>query len=479
MTSTSALPTEIPLEKYREFAASIDKAGGAAFRDNPSLKAADPEIYALVKEEERRQREGLELIASENFTSRAVMDAVGSCLTNKYSEGLPKKRYYGGNEVIDKLESLCIARALAAFRLDPEAWGVNVQSYSGSTANFSLFTGMLEPNDRVMGLHLPDGGHLSHGFYRGQKAVNISAKYFQAMPYHVDAETGYIDYDDLERTAKRFCPKMIVVGGSAYPRDWDYKRIRGICDAVGAYMHVDMAHYSGLVASQCVKNPFEFADVVTTTTHKSLRATRAALIFYQRQYEKQVESAVFPGSQGGPHNHAIAGVAVQLREVATPEFREYSQQVVKNCRRLSDRLQENGYKIVTGGTDTHLILWDLRPLKLSGSRYSSLCDEVAITLNKNTVHGDKSAMRPGGVRIGTPALTSRGFAEADFDKVADFLHRTCQLALEIQNSIPDLKKLKDFKEAMASEAWQPKIAALRTEVVEFAREYFMPGRVLD
>jgi len=453
---------------------------GATISENPSLKEADPEIYALVKQEEARQREGLELIASENFTSRAVMDAVGSCLTNKYSEGLPNKRYYGGNEVIDKLETICINRALTAFHLDPTEWGVNVQSYSGSTANFSAWTGMLEPGDRVMGLHLPDGGHLSHGFYRGQKAVNISARYFTSMPYYVDPETGYVDYDDMEKTAKRFCPKLIVVGGSAYPRDWDYARVRAICDAVNAKMHVDMAHYSGLVATEVLKNPFEFADLVTTTTHKSLRATRAALIFYRRQYEKQIESAVFPGSQGGPHNHAIAGVAVQLKEVATPEFKVYSQQVVNNCKRLSATLQEKGYKIVTGGTDTHLILWDLRPLALSGSRYSSLCDLVAITLNKNTVHGDKSAMRPGGVRIGTPALTSRGFKEADFEKVGEMLHETCQLALEVQASMdPEQKKLKDYKIALGSEQWKPKVEALKGRVVQFASAYFMPGRVLE
>jgi len=451
----------IPLDKVNE--------------TNACLKDVDPEVYSIIKNEENRQREGLELIASENFTSRAVMQAVGSVLTNKYSEGLPGKRYYGGNENIDVLEDLCIKRALVAFSLDPQEWGVNVQSYSGSTANFSLFTAMLQPGDRFMGLHLPDGGHLSHGFYVKNRPINISARYFTSMPYRIDAETGYVDYDDMERTAKVFFPKMIVVGGSAYPRDWDYARVREICNAVGAKLHVDMAHYSGLVASGVVKSPFEFADVVTTTTHKSLRSTRAALIFFKKEYEQQVNSAVFPGSQGGPHNHAIAGVAVQLREVATPQFREYSKAVVENCKRLAEKLQEHKYKIVTGGTDTHLILWDLRPLKLSGSRYSAVCDQIAITLNKNTVHGDKSAMRPGGVRIGTPALTTRGFKKEDFDQVGEFLHEACQLALKIQGAMPpEQRKLKEFKDKMVSD-FQDELRQLKGRVVEFAKDFYFPG----
>lgn len=450
---------------------------------NVSLKEADPEMFELIKREETRQREGLELIASENFTSRAVMEAVGSVLTNKYSEGLPGKRYYGGNEVIDDLERLCQTRALKAFSLNPEEWGVNVQSYSGSTANFSLFTAMLEPNERVMGLHLPDGGHLSHGFYRGlktggTKAVNISARYFNSLPYRISAETGYCDYDELEKSAKLFRPKMIVVGGSAYPRDWDYERMRKICDSIGAIMHVDMAHFSGLVAGGVVKNPFDYADVVTTTTHKSLRSTRAALIFYKQQYAMQVNNAVFPGSQGGPHNHAIAGVAVQLREVATPEFKDYAKQVVSNCRHLAKKLMEYGYKIVTDGTDTHLILWDLRPLGLSGGKFSAVCDQVAITLNKNTVHGDKSAFSPGGVRIGTPALTTRGFREKEFDQVAAFLKDACDLGLKIQDSMdPAQKKIVDFKNKMVE--FDADITALRHRVEEFSRDFYFPGNFIE
>lgn len=445
------------------------------------LKVVDPEIYQLIKDEETRQREGLELIASENFTSKAVMQCVGSVLTNKYSEGLPGKRYYGGNEHIDKLEVICQKRALAAFRLNPEEWGVNVQSYSGSTANFSVFTAMLEPNGRVMGLHLPDGGHLSHGFYgKGGRPINISSRYFTSMPYRIDPETGYVDYDELEKTARRFYPKMIVVGGSAYPRDWDYARMRKICDAVGAKMHVDMAHYSGLVAGKVLANPFEFADVVSTTTHKSLRSTRAALIFYKKEYEMQINSAVFPGCQGGPHNHAIAGVAVQLKEVATPEFHAYAQQVVTNCKVLAECLIGYGYKIVTGGTDTHLILWDLRPNNLPGSRYSAVCDHIAITLNKNTVHGDTNAFRPGGVRIGTPSLTTRGFKEDDMKKVAEFLHEACTLAIKINESMEAGTKLKDFKAKLSGDGeFAGEISAMRSRVETYAKDFFFPGNFLD
>jgi len=446
--------------------------------ENMPLKDVDPEIYMLIKQEEDRQRYGLELIASENFTSRAVMEAVGSCLTNKYSEGLPGRRYYGGNEIIDKLESICIERALTAFKLDPERWCVNVQSYSGSIANFSAFTAMLAPGDRVMGLNLPDGGHLSHGYYTPRNAINVSSMYFTSLPYGVDKSTGLIDYEDMEKTALRFRPKMIVVGGSAYPRDWDYEKVRKICDAVKAYLLCDMAHYSGLVASGVVKNPFLFADVVTTTTHKSLRSTRAAMIFCKREYEKQINAAVFPGVQGGPHNHAIAGVAVQLAEVSTDEFREYSRQVVKNCQYLASSLIKRGYTILTGGTDTHLLLWDLRPLGITGGKMSTVCDHVCITLNKNTVPGDKSAFVPGGVRIGTPALTTRGFTEKDFEKVTEFLHQAAQLALNIESAIPEgsTKKLSDFKSTLPE--FQIEINTLREEVVNFAGSFPIPGRIL-
>eukprot|EP00494_Astrolonche_serrata_P030605 UN30873 len=347
-----------------------------------SLREADPELYNIIKGEEERQRCGLELIASENFTSCAVMDAVGSVLTNKYSEGYPGKRYYGGNEQIDKLESLTRKRALEAFHLSDTEWGVNVQPYSGSTANFAVQVALLNKGDRFMGLGLTDGGHLSHGFYRGSNKINISSKFFESLPYGVDPKTGLVDYDGLEKMAKVFSPKMIIGGSSAYPRDWDWKRLREIADSVKAKLMGDIAHFSGLVAGGQLNNAFEYCDVVTTTTHKSLRSTRAALIFYKKDLEKSINSAVFPGQQGGPHNHAIAGICTQLREVIQPEWKTYCKQVITNCKTLADYLISKKYKLATDGTDTHLLLWDLRPMKLTGSKFEALCERVHITLNK-------------------------------------------------------------------------------------------------
>jgi len=440
-----------------------------------SLKSADPELYNIIKKEEHRQKCGLELIASENFTSCAVMDAVGSVLTNKYSEGYPGKRYYGGNEHIDSLEKLTQKRALEAFRLSNEEWGVNVQCYSGSTANFAVQTALLKPGARFMGLALTDGGHLSHGFYRGDNRVNISSKYFESLPYGVDPKTGLVDYDNLEKMAKVFCPKMIIGGSSAYPRDWDWKRLRQICDTVKAQLVGDIAHFSGLVAGGLLNNPFEYCDVVTTTTHKSLRSTRAAMIFYKKDLAKIINGAVFPGQQGGPHNHAIAGICTQLREVIQPEWSEYAKQIIKNCQALSTYLKSKNYKLATDGTDTHLLLWDLRPLKITGSKYEALCERVCITLNKNTVHGDKSALSPGGVRIGTPALTTRGFKEDDFTKVGEFLHEAVELCVEIQSNMKT-KKLAEFKELLED---NEKISALSDKVETFSKNYYFPGRMLQ
>lgn len=442
---------------------------------DPCLEEADPAVWGLLKKEEERQWHGIELIASENFTSRAVMEALGSAFTNKYSEGLPGARYYGGTEVIDSLETLTQERALKAYRLNKEEWGVNVQPYSGSVANFATFTALLKPHDRVMGLGLASGGHLSHGHYIGSRKINASSIYFESLPYHVNPDTGRVDYDELEKQAKLFMPQLLIAGGSAYPRDWDYDRMRLIADAVKATLLVDMAHYSGLVAGECVGNPFCFADVVTTTTHKSLRGPRAALIFFRKQYEKQINFAVFPTMQGGPHNNAIAGVCVQLGQVCTPAFKEYAQQVVRNCSSLASNLSKRGYKLVSGGTDTHLILWDLRPEGISGGKYDALCNAVCITLNKNSVYGDPSPFSPGGVRIGTPAMTSRGLVEADFDRVADLLVEALHLAKEIQSET-GAKSLKSFVKALVG---RPDVSALRDRVQTLSKTYFMPGFSTD
>ncbi|KAI9226007.1 MAG: serine hydroxymethyltransferase [Piptocephalis tieghemiana] len=450
---------------------------------NTPLEQEDKEIYDLIENEKYRQYSGLELIASENFTSQAVMEANGSCLTNKYSEGLPGARYYGGNEFVDEVENLCRKRALEAFRLSPSEWGVNVQPYSGSPANFSALTAMLKPHDRIMGLDLPSGGHLTHGYQTAKKKISSTSIYFESMPYQVSSETGLIDYDRLEANADLFRPKLLICGASAYPREWDYARLRRIADKHGAYLMCDMAHISGLIAAQEAENPFVHCDVVTTTTHKTLRGPRAGMIFFRRSppnpdaprpkddLEARVNQAVFPGNQGGPHNHTVAAIAVALKQAASPEFRQYAAQVRANARSLAAALIDRGYTIATGGTDNHIVLWDLRPQKLTGSKMEKICDLAEITINKNSVHGDTSALSPGGIRLGTAALTSRSFKEEDFIKVADLLHRAVQIALTVQEKAGS-KLLKDFLAALEG---NPELEQLKSEVHDFARSFPMPG----
>ncbi|CAN1334283.1 Serine hydroxymethyltransferase 4 [Linum perenne] len=359
------------------------------------LESVDPEIHDLIEKEKRRQCKGIELIASENFTSLAVMEALGSALTNKYSEGMPGNRYYGGTEHIDEIENLCRSRALQAFHLDSSKWGVNVQPYSGSPANFAAYTAVLQPHDRIMGLDLPSGGHLTHGYY------TAGGKKISSLPYKVNPKTGYIDYEKLEEKAMDFRPRMIICGGSSYPRDWDYARFRAVADSCGALLLCDMAHISGLVAAQEAANPFEYCDIVTTTTHKSLRGPRAGMIFYRKgHFEDRVNFSVFPSLQGGPHNHQIGALAVALKQAMSPAFKAYAKQVKANAVAVGKYLMSKDYTIVTGGTENHLVLWDLRPLGLTGNKVEKVCDLCNITLNKNAVFGDSSALSPGGVRVG-------------------------------------------------------------------------------
>lgn len=459
----------------------VDSENSYKFVDLP-LEDADPELHELINKEKQRQFNCLELIASENFTSRAVMEVSGSCLTNKYSEGLPGKRYYGGNEYIDQIETLCQKRALQAYRLDETKWGVNVQPLSGSPANFEVYTALLNPHDRIMGLDLPHGGHLSHGFMTPKRRVSGTSIFFESMPYRLDESTGFVDYDMLEKSALLFRPKLIIAGASAYPRDFDYPRMRKIADSVGAFLMMDMAHISGLVAASVVADPFEYCDVVTTTTHKSLRGPRGGMIFYRKDpvlgvdLETAINNAVFPGLQGGPHNHTIGALAVCLQHAQSPEFKAYQKQVISNSKALASRLVELGYQLVSGGSDNHLVLVDLRPLGIDGARVEKILDISSITLNKNSVAGDKSALAPGGIRIGTPAMTTRGLKESDFIMVAELIHEGVEIARTAKSQAPGAK-LKDFMDFVQSPGFPFKDATsnLKRKVEALTSKFPMPG----
>ena len=400
------------------------------------LKDQDPEIYQAIRGEIHRQNENIELIASENFTSLAVLEATGSVLTNKYAEGYPSKRWYGGCECVDVVERLAVDRAKALFGAEH----ANVQPHSGTSANIAVFIALLESGSRILAMDLSHGGHLSHGH-----KMNFSGKFYDIISYGVSKKNEQIDYDEVEKLALEHKPKMLLLGASAYPRVIDFKRGREIADKVGALLMVDMAHFAGLVATGLHPNPVPYADIVTTTTHKTLRGPRAGLILCREQYAKAIDSAIFPGIQGGPLMHVIAAKAVALKEAMSQEFKDYSAQIVKNSKALAKAMADRGYRIVSGGTDNHLMLVDVKVKGFNGREVQDTLDRVKITVNKNMIPFDQeSPFKGSGVRLGTPAVTTRGMKEAQMNEIANLIDETLKAPTDESN----LDKVRAQVEAM-------------------------------
>lgn len=385
----------------------------------------DKQIEKLIKDEAKRQKSVINLIASENYVSKDVLQALGSELTNKYAEGYPGRRYYGGNKIIDKVENLCIERALKLFKLNKNNWHANVQALSGSPANFAIYTAFVPMGGKIMGMKLSSGGHLTHGY-----PASMTGKIWESVQYEVDAQTEVIDYENLKEIAKKEKPNIIVCGFTAYPRFVDFKKFREIADACGALLHVDMSHFAGLVAGGVYPSPFEYADVVMTTTHKSLRGPRQAIIFVKkdaREFDKKIDKAIIPGLFGGPHENNIGAVAVALKEAMSLDFKKYAKQVVKNARALSEELKNLGWHIISGGTDSHLILVDtwMNGKGISGKEAGERLEKAGIIVNMNTIPGDaRKPMDPSGIRLGTCAETTRGKKEKDMFKIANLINKT-------------------------------------------------------
>jgi glycine hydroxymethyltransferase len=430
----SSYPMSEPSHPLQTSAGSTSYGGSSM----EALRKVDPEIYDAIRAEEKRQRENIELIASENFTSRAVMEAQGSCLTNKYAEGYPKKRWYGGCENVDTAEQLAIDRALRLFGAEH----ANVQPHSGAQANMAVYFSVLKPGDKILAMNLAHGGHLTHGH-----PANFSGKFYNVSQYGVSEKTEYIDYDALQKQAEEVKPTMITAGASAYPRIIDFPRMRQIADSVGALLFIDMAHISGLVAGGQHPSPVPHAQFVTTTTHKSLRGPRGGIVLCTKEFAKQIDATVFPGVQGGPLMHVIAAKAVCFHEALQPGFRDYQRQVVVNAKALAAGLAKHGYRIVSGGTDNHLMLVDLRPKNLNGKDAQETLDRAGITVNKNAIPFDTSSpFKPGGIRVGTPAVTTRGMKEEEMLEISDLIaealqNRTDESALDcVREKVRDMTR---------------------------------------
>jgi len=441
------------------------------------LTKADPEIDELIKREEDRQRHSLELIASENFTSVSVLQANGSVLTNKYSEGTVGNRYYGGNEYIDQIELICKKRALELFKLDPEIWDVNVQVLTGSFANLAVYLGLVGKDGRIMGLDLPDGGHLSHGFQTKKKKISASSIFFTSKAYKC-GENEEIDYDALEKNAREFKPEVLICGASAYTKDFDYKRFREIAGK-DAYLMMDMAHVSGIIAAGLMNNPFEYCDVVTTTTHKILRGPRSAMIFYRKSktlssgetvnIKSKIESAVFPGLQGGPHNQKICALAVALKQANTQEYRNYIKNVLENAQTMAEEFKKLGCKMYGGGTCCHMILLILQGV--SGDLVEKICEMCNISANKNCIPSDTSPLKPSGLRLGTPALTTRGFGKKDFVQVVKIVHEAIVIAKDISSKCQEVGDNISFVEMAEKDS---RIGQLKSKVIELTSKFDIP-----
>lgn len=418
-------------------------------------------VLQLIKQEKRRQQYSLMMIPSENYTYPEVREAVGSVLMHKYSEGYPKKRYYQGNANVDEIELLCQKRALEAFGLHEDKWHVNVQGYSGTPANVAVFNALLNPGDKIMAMFLPEGGHLSHGWMYKDKKITFTSKVFNINYYHVDPKTNVFDYEQIARVAKKVKPKLIISGGTAYPQQINYKKMAAIAKSVGAYYLADIAHEAGLVAGGANDSPFPYADVVTMTTHKTLRGPRGAIIICKKDLGDAIDASIFPGLQGGPHNHTIAGIAIALARAKTPTFKKYAFQVVKNAKALANVLLDHGFEIVSGGTEKHLVLVDLRNKKINGWYVGWALEAAGIIANRNTIPNDPaSPYYPSGLRLGTPALTARGMGEREMKMIAEWIASVVEKVGE--RTMPGdpterLRSLKAYKDEVARDQFYKKI----------------------